>query len=74
MSIVPRSLHHVTAKHQCPRPGRCRTLLVGNSSGVLVLVLVLRAGQDRVGQSYIQVVVVLDQGDIFVVEHEILEG
>lgn len=47
-------------------------MVVGNSSGVLVLVL--RAGQDRVGQSYIQVVVVLDQGDVLVVEHEILEG
>lgn len=57
----------MTVKRKCPHPGRCRTLLVGNSSGVLVLVL--RAGQDRVGQSYIQVVVVLDQGDIFVVEH-----
>lgn len=54
---------------QASPPG---SLLVGNSSGVLVLVL--RAGQDRVGQSYIQVVVVLDQGDVFVVEHEILEG
>lgn len=39
-----------------------------------MLVLVLRAGQDRVGQSYIQVVVVLDQGDVLVVEHEVLEG
>lgn len=48
------------------------SVLVGNSSGVLVLVL--GAGQDRVGQSYIQVVVVLDQGDVFVVEHKILEG
>lgn len=45
----------------------CRGGRGGHSSGVLVLVL--RAGQDRVGQSYIQVVVVLDQGDVFVVEH-----
>lgn len=67
MSNVWRSLQHVTVKPKCSRPGRCRVLLVANSSGVLVLVL--GAGQDRVGQSYIQVVVVLDQGDIFVVEH-----
>lgn len=59
-------------KHKRPHPVRCRALLVDDSSGVLVLVL--GAGQDRVGQSYIQVVVVLDQGDVFVVEHEIFEG
>lgn len=53
-------------------PGWCHTLLVDNSSGVLVLVL--RAGQDRVGQIYIQLVVVLDQGDVFVVEHQVFEG
>lgn len=61
----------MTVKHKRPHPGRCRSLpggrWGGHSSGVLVLVL--RAGQDRVGQSYIQVVVVLDQGDVFVVEH-----
>lgn len=43
-----------------------------DSSGVLVLVL--RAGQDWVGQVYIQLVVVLDQGDVFVVEHQVFEG
>lgn len=48
------------------------TLLVDDSSGVLVLVL--RGGHDRVGQVYIQVVVVLDQGDVFVVEHQVFEG
>lgn len=54
-------------------PGRCpKKLLVDDSSGVLVLVL--RAGQDRVGQVYIQLVVVLDQGDVLVVEHQVLEG
>lgn len=42
-----------------------------DSSGVLVLVL--SAGQDRVGQVYIQLVVVLDQGDVLVVEHQVLE-
>lgn len=60
----------MTVKHKHPHPVWCRSLPGGgggNSSGVLVLVL--RAGQDRVGQSYIQVVVVLDQGDVFVVEH-----
>lgn len=45
-------------------------LLVDDSSGVLVL----RARQDRVGQVYIQLVVVLDQGDVLVVEHQVLEG
>lgn len=64
MSVVRRSLQHVTVKH---KRGWCRSLPGDNSSGVLALVL--RAGQDRVGQSYIQVVVVLDQGDVFVVEH-----
>lgn len=43
-----------------------------NSSGVLVLVL--RAGQDWIGKIYIQLVVVLDQGDVFVVEHQVFEG
>lgn len=43
-----------------------------NSSGVLVLIL--RAGQDWVGQIYIQLVVVLDQGDVFVVKHQVFEG
>lgn len=42
-----------------------------DSSGVLVLVL--SAGQDWVGQVYIQLVVVLDQGDVLVVEHQVLE-
>lgn len=47
-----------------------KKLLVDDSSGVLVL----RARQDRVGQVYIQLVVVLDQGDVLVVEHQLLEG
>lgn len=47
-----------------------KKLLVDDSSGVLVL----RARQDRVGQVYIQLVVVLDQGDVLVVEHQVLEG
>ena len=67
MSVVWRTLPRTTVDRKRPHPGRWRSLLVGNSSGVLVLVL--RAGQHRVGQSYIQVVVVLDQGDIFVVDH-----
>lgn len=74
MRIVRRSLQHMTVKHKRPPPWVGAVVCRGgggggHSSGVLVLVLVLRAGQDRVGQSYIQVVVVLDQGDVFVVEH-----
>lgn len=38
-----------------------------------MLVLILGAGQDRVCQVNIQLVVVLDQGDIFVVEHQVFE-
>lgn len=60
-------------KEASSHPGRRpKNLLVDDSSGVLVLVL--RAGQDRVGQVYIQLVVVLDQGDVLVVEHQVLEG
>lgn len=55
-----------------PHPVWRPTLLVNNSSGVLVLVL--RAGQDWVGKIYIQLVIVLDQGDVFVVEHQVFEG
>lgn len=40
------------------------------SSGVLLLGL----GEDRVGQGYIQLVVVLDQGLMLVVEHQVLQG
>lgn len=60
-------------KEASSHPGRRpKNLLVDDSSGVLVLVL--RAGQDRVGQVYIQLVIVLDQRDVLVVEHQVLEG
>lgn len=61
-----------TSENVVSPPGRCLTLLVDHSSGVLVLVL--RAGQDWVGQVYIQLVVVLDQGHVLVVEHQVSEG
>ena len=36
--------------------------------------LLLGLGEDRVGQGYIQLVDVLDQGLVLVVEHQVLQG